>query len=765
MLDCLEALETPKSTQNVTVIGGPRQSAAERRLANSAALQTLGTTVKRGNAPRHIRESNREGTLGAAEDAQQAELSAHLAVMDRLRQKVQPRSKLGVKVGNAVLAAADGHRPADDDDNKRSRKRLEGSAVAAGVSISRRARAMSAKAEVDRARALAGAALTFSANNCTKNSENNRVGGTARGGGALGGGDDGKGIFRHDRPQELASRTPRKEDDSTTTANGVNGNVNQNASDVAVPERIGSTPDEDIEEGKEKERVAPRARSSSSRNNIRRSNATASQGRNSAGNVTSSVRSDNASSLLKTQGKTAPRSAWSAGRGSFGAKSSTKASFLHTSQPITGNGSILMSSGGAQRPFHGLTSRPSTSASRTLSACARRTGSALESRLSAPAPGQLGVPGRAFCDNDDMTRDGGTVGGSGSSAPDEVSLAVAIANIISGDSSLCTTSADGRATAEAYTATGIVNIVGSSSGRAAHTEHSAGGIPRAGQAASVYLNVMSSSTTSTATAAGASKHIPKATSSEAALAADDSAGEICQTCLVGPAGGRSKAKTKGGDDWRLRASRAVGRCLQQEKEQATGVTGPAHEIGGDRLTEGVEDAVPEYSTSSKPWNSEDFVSGEEHDNNRKGEACSDSARGSYSRRSRQGDDSRGRPPVSKAAAVAAGASRKRIGGSEEDGDDEWSLGTRSQRSGDPELAHDCPKPSQKPAALGARSHNIGITVEALGSTGAVTASDMTFPAVRFGNTARGERGPGSGNTEGGRGTRKRKLPKKTEVGN
>lgn len=145
-------------------MGGPRQTAAERKYY-SKGLADVNYSGGGGGA-----KAGHKGSSGVAPGTKQDNpLSRHLALMERLKPKVQQRNisrsssgaggrvMSGTGTVNAVLAAGDGHRRGDAAKDYASKKEclLEGNSTAAGVMVSRRARSMGATAT-----AAAAAAIT-----------------------------------------------------------------------------------------------------------------------------------------------------------------------------------------------------------------------------------------------------------------------------------------------------------------------------------------------------------------------------------------------------------------------------------------------------------------------------------------------------------------------------------------------------------------------------------------------------------------------------
>ncbi|CAN0081552.1 unnamed protein product, partial [Scytosiphon promiscuus] len=164
-----KSLATRESTQSMVIIGGPRQSVAERK--NAETLRNAqrhrhgaSSSSSSSSSNRNTNDSDSKNTHGGASDGTSAKggapISRHLDIMDRLRAKVQERpgsslnSLLAVgKAGqkrpkvNALLAAGDGHRRGGGggkgDIARENKERPDGAlSGAAGVSVSRRARAM-----------------------------------------------------------------------------------------------------------------------------------------------------------------------------------------------------------------------------------------------------------------------------------------------------------------------------------------------------------------------------------------------------------------------------------------------------------------------------------------------------------------------------------------------------------------------------------------------------------------------------------------------
>lgn len=150
-----QTLSASVSTQKTVVVGGPRRTPAERK-HYSKGLTDVNSTGGSGGG-----KAGRKGSSGVAPGTKQDNpLSRHLALMERLKPKIQQRNILrsssgaggsgrcGTGTVNAVLAAGDGHRRADAAKDRASKKEclLEGSSTAAGVMVSRRARSMGATA-------------------------------------------------------------------------------------------------------------------------------------------------------------------------------------------------------------------------------------------------------------------------------------------------------------------------------------------------------------------------------------------------------------------------------------------------------------------------------------------------------------------------------------------------------------------------------------------------------------------------------------------
>lgn len=211
-----QSLSTRESTRGMTIIGGPRQRAAERKNADtlrnaerfrrgvgnscnsnssnnnndhsSGGGKRLGQGGVAGVGARGQRVSGR-GSLRQTKEP----ISQHLAIMERLRAKVQPRSGSslaahpassgkagGVGAGqkvNAVLAAGDGHRRSSSSSGATAgKKRLEGdpSGGGGGVSVSRRARAMGMSATAVKNPAAAAATATAKPDTSTPSSVGGR---------------------------------------------------------------------------------------------------------------------------------------------------------------------------------------------------------------------------------------------------------------------------------------------------------------------------------------------------------------------------------------------------------------------------------------------------------------------------------------------------------------------------------------------------------------------------------------------------------------
>ena len=172
-----QSLKASAATQNMVIVGGPRQTTTERRHAQALAAAA---SAPSGTSSCGKREGVSRSGFGGAPVAAKPDnpLSRHLALMERLKPKVQQRSisrssSAGGKNGggggdggtvNAVLAAGDGHRRADAGRNRSGtdghNHRLEGTSAAAGVTVSRRARAMGATATAAMRSGLASKAAT-----------------------------------------------------------------------------------------------------------------------------------------------------------------------------------------------------------------------------------------------------------------------------------------------------------------------------------------------------------------------------------------------------------------------------------------------------------------------------------------------------------------------------------------------------------------------------------------------------------------------------
>lgn len=218
----------------MVIIGGPRRSAAERKNTELLSAQRFrrsgGSSGSNGGSGNSSSSLHKPSTRGSREEAQGGSgrapgsssdgdgdgggslqksnngISQHLAIMERLRAKVQARpgsslaapaahGKAGRKV-NAVLAAGDGHRGSARGSGSGSggngarlpSKRLEGDSkgAATGVrlSVSRRARAMGMSATA--AKDSAAAAVAVVSSSCVTRREKRGSGGSAKGGDDIG---------------------------------------------------------------------------------------------------------------------------------------------------------------------------------------------------------------------------------------------------------------------------------------------------------------------------------------------------------------------------------------------------------------------------------------------------------------------------------------------------------------------------------------------------------------------------------------------------
>lgn len=163
-----QTLSASVSTQKTVIVGGPHHTPAERRHYSQGLAD-----VNSSGGGKAGRKGNSGGGSGVASGTKQDNpLSRHLALMERLKPKIQQRniSRSSSSAGaggsgrcetgavNAVLAAGDGHRRADAAKDRAGKKEylLEGSSTAAGVMVSRRARSMGATAT-----ATAAASMTY----------------------------------------------------------------------------------------------------------------------------------------------------------------------------------------------------------------------------------------------------------------------------------------------------------------------------------------------------------------------------------------------------------------------------------------------------------------------------------------------------------------------------------------------------------------------------------------------------------------------------
>ncbi|CAN0362227.1 unnamed protein product, partial [Ectocarpus fasciculatus] len=166
-----KSLATRESTRNMVIIGGPRKSAAERNnggtlgsaqsFRRSSGSSGSGSSNNGRNRPGVEEDGGGGGGGGGGKHSnggpmKSNSISQHLDIMERLRAKVQPRSGSSLaaplaqgKAGqqrpkvNSVLAAGDGHRRSGRGAGLISKNRLERSSNgAAGAHVSSRARAM-----------------------------------------------------------------------------------------------------------------------------------------------------------------------------------------------------------------------------------------------------------------------------------------------------------------------------------------------------------------------------------------------------------------------------------------------------------------------------------------------------------------------------------------------------------------------------------------------------------------------------------------------
>lgn len=588
----------------MTIIGGPHQSAIDRR--NS------------GSSTNCIGHSSNTKSRGAGATRSENPLSQHMALMELLRPKVQPRGSAQSAIGkggsakrvNSVLAAGDGHRrPSTDRSLAASKQKcLEGSSAAAGVSVSRRARAMGAKAEaaapepaissVARRDSCSGRLVAGVVRGRGGHGVVRRNGGQANGGGRR---EDRAAVQGHDRMQAAHSAGGRIESTESTKVDSVSesdgrpggalgggragvgggglrdGRVCDNVAES--DEREQPDDSDDNSPYTPERRRASRAGAASGRASVRMKDTATSGCPSLYGGGHPSAKGDAASSLSTSSAGRSP--------GRSPGRENRAGGFLGESRAgVQGRKDRRSASGLSLTAATGTFGGSSGSAGRAGTRLVGRGGGNGAAAAAAAVPtGAAAASGSA----------------SSSTAADEAGLAVAMMDIImSGSFSTATGSLDGPSEGGLHRGGHDDDAVGALAGRIVNT---VGGNDARGRASSSALR--GSSLGAVSSPAAAPPTCMKSSSATATVG-EFTGGGICGPGLVASSG-RQQSGMQG--DWRLRASRAVGKVRQEGRSptaetiargalsggscsdtaaaDGTGTRAGAENVGGSRESSGL----------------------------------------------------------------------------------------------------------------------------------------------------------------------------------
>lgn len=682
----------------MVIIGGPRQSAAERNnggaLGSAQSFRQSSSSSGSGNSNNGRNRPGAEGGDGSGGSGggkhssggptKSSSVSQHLDIMERLRAKVQPRSGSSLaaplaqgKAGqqrpkvNSVLAAGDGHRRSARGAVATSKNRLDRSSNgAAGAHVSSRAWAMGMSATVTKEPA-GTAAVTRPERNASSSlarGENSkggvpRLGDSSRsveGDGCGGGSSEGRGGGGGGRSTLARASSSRGAAGMHAANRERQESVRKDlaaAAEAVPPFSAGSRARECA--------VGVRTRYAGEPDGGANGD---SGGTTASGSSSRSNSSSSSSAFYDDEGREGPRED-GAPPGAERELTPERRATRRVGGAARGGRSAVP---GASRS-NGLRSFRSDFGRGVVAKKSRATGERLVGEVfsSASANGcSEGVAGP------------GRRGKGSATAPapagDEAGLAVAMMDILqsSGSMSSANTTPSGASrvgdgsrdrlgdTVAAAAASGllptaasIVNTVGGSGGGAgaafggSSLPHSSGGLGAPGMV-------------------GAKKKRPAAVVAKAAGSTADGAAAICGPGLVASSCSSGPRRTGGGgsgveEDWRLRASRAVGRVREEEEAgdaasvvaaaAAAKATGAVADGGGPEGTRGGTSPTPTSTTPQGPQGSR--VTGS-------GNATSTAGREAIVAGNKQ---------TSATPSLGAG----RISDSDEDGggdDSDWSLG-------------------------------------------------------------------------------------------